>query len=142
MGNKGWFSEEPISFVAVIITVIVNLIAFFINPPAWYIIDIVSLFLYYVIVLCIARVRIIGDNDFNTTKELHFFDWYSHLRFWSFWWWFNPLFWIYALYKYTTDKTESFVEDRFKLEIYINGFLQVVYLIIITISFIIPYFIR
>jgi len=140
MNNEEWFRDQPVSFYGVVFLVIYDLSTFFIFPPGWFLYVLFAGPAYYIFCLCLKRYLLARDNDFDTTRKLHFLDWYSHIRFWSFWWWFNPIFLIWVAYQNNKYEKESFVEERFKLEIYLGWLFDIgrlsliIYLIIICFS--------
>lgn len=87
--------------------------------------------IFYILGMGITELLIIFKQiKVDLNQKLEFGDWYSHIRFWSFFLWFIPLFWIYALIKSQTtweenDTKPSFVKDRFYIHVYYWGFFTI-----------------
>jgi len=93
------------------ISKIVGIIIFILSIP-WY---------FYSCGLLITGFFIMFEKLHYTENErLRFWDWYSHIRFWSFLLWFFPLFWLYVPFKiYILEPNNpnkfNFKNDRFYL---------------------------
>ena len=97
--------------------------------------DIILFYLIGGFITCI--LIILGKIEYDKKRNLSLLDWYTHHRFWSFFLWFNFLFWIYLIIKYLVnilrkikDPRLDFKEERF----YAFAYFMLLYILLLYLS--------